>query len=73
MARLIPEPKEWRRTSCTMPVEIWTRLEAVVKAVNSTRPAQEQYSRDEFMAECLDWAMQELEAEKIDFKKGKVR
>ncbi len=56
-----------------MPVEIWTRLEAVVKAVNSTRPAQEQYSRDEFMAECLDWAMQELEAEKIDFKKGKVR
>lgn len=62
-SRIIPEPREWTRTSVTLPKEVWDALEMHLRAVNATRPGPEKFSRDEFMAECLGWAMRELQKE----------
>ena len=69
-SRIIPEPREWARTSVTLPQEIWDRVNTNLRAVNATRPGPERYSRDEFMAECLAWAMREIEKESSE---GKLR
>jgi hypothetical protein len=61
---IIKEPKSWDRTSVTLPSELWARIDTNLKAVNASRPAPERYSRDGFMAECLEWAMVQLEKDR---------
>jgi hypothetical protein len=68
-AGIIPEPREWTRSSVTLPQEVWDRLDTNLKAVNSNRPGPEKFSRDEFIAECLGWAMREIERETSEGRK----
>ena len=67
---MLKEPKEWDRTSVTMPREIWSRLDTNLKAINASRPAPERYSRDSFMADLLEWALKNVEARRA--KGGQV-
>ena len=67
---VIKEPEEWARTSCTLPTRVWKRLEKNLDRINSTRPPPERYSRDRLMAEMLDWACKELEAEATSKRKA---
>jgi hypothetical protein len=65
----LPKPKEWTRTSCTLPDETWDKIERMLSAENAERPAPERLSRDRLMAHCIDWAYAEWEAERAKKRK----
>jgi hypothetical protein len=62
-SRIVAEPDEWTRSSVTLPKRLWSRLETNLKAVNSNRPAPEKLTRDQFLASCIKFALDEAEAE----------
>ncbi len=63
-APAIKEAESWDRTSVTLPTRVWEKLDKTLAAVNADRPKPERYSRDKFMAELLDWACEEMKAER---------
>lgn len=67
-APMLKEAEEWNRTSVTLPKRVWDRVEVNLEKFNAPRPKPERYSRDRYMAELLDWACQELEAERAEAK-----
>ena len=73
LSRLIPEPRNWVRTSVTLPSELWDLLGVNLRAVNASRPSPEKFTRDEFLAECLGWAMRELAKESAEGKMRRAR
>lgn len=64
----LKDAEEWNRTSVTLPERVWKRLESELEAFNQPRPKPERYSRDRFMAELLDWACDEMVAERAERK-----
>lgn len=62
-SRIVPEPDKWIRSSVTLPERIWSRLETNLKAINSNRPPPERLTRDQFLASCIKFALDEAEAE----------
>jgi hypothetical protein len=64
----LKEAEQWTRTSVTLPQRVWDRLEAELDTFNKPRPKPERYSRDRFMAELLDWACDEMVAERAERK-----
>ncbi len=71
-AGIIPEPRRWTRSSVTLPDEVWDGLETRLRGVNADRPSPEKFTRDEFMAECLGWAMREIDRELAEGRKRGV-
>jgi hypothetical protein len=62
----LKEAEAWNRTSVTLPERVWGRVESELEIFNAPRPKPERYSRDRFMAELLDWACDEMKAERED-------
>lgn len=62
----LKEAETWDRTSVTLPERVWTRLGAELDQFNEKRAKPERYSRDRFMAELLDWACDEMAAERAE-------
>lgn len=69
-APAIKEAESWDRTSVTLPTRVWEKIEKQLDVVNADRPKPERYSRDRFMAELLDWACNEIKAERAAKKGG---
>lgn len=64
----LKEAETWDRTSVTLPVRVWDRLKIELEKFNDKRDKPERYSRDRFMAELLDWACDEMAAERAERK-----
>lgn len=64
----LKEAEPWNRTSVTLPNRVWERLDSELEAFNKDRDKPERYSRDRFMAELLDWACDEMAAERSERK-----
>lgn len=56
MADILPPPEKTRRSSVSLPDEMWTRLDEIAEKTS--------YTRDTVIQHFLRWAIQEWEAER---------
>lgn len=61
---MIPPPgRKWKRTSVSLPKDVWDTLDRITEAENADRPPPERLSRERLMVYFLEWAAAEWDAE----------
>lgn len=61
---VLPDAKEWTRTSVSLPDGQWKELDKLLDEENALRDPPERFTRDRLIHHLLEWAIREARAER---------